>query len=323
VVQFSLVESTLISTTTGTKGNVIKRGQSTTTTALLPPTSRIERALPDGSTTTICQSLWKPSATTLLLVHRAVMLQAQRRLAMQVNKTTKFTHVYDHFKPWPLTPKGIHLRGDGNTLYTHNQLMPHTKGTAAAADRQDKYNEAGPLIRQTIDQEHGDGVADTVFESLGLVDQVTLRDLKRIRDAILLLQPQQVAAKSDLSTLSGKERIDAHLVFRGASPELEHASQAFRKFLAKTEQPTIDFLDAYYALEKDPSPENLRAFVDDHLNNPDMNLYDYHKQQTIDLLAALGPSPTWAQIKDALDPVLGDVNESFADNRYFKFKASY
>jgi hypothetical protein len=242
---------------------------------------------------------------------------------MQVNQNTTFTQIYNHFKPGPLTSKDIHLRGDGNTLYTHNQLVRHGKGAAALADRRQKYDEAGPLIRQAIDQQHGQGVAASVFKTLGIGDQVTLRNLRPIRNEIRnLLQQRQ--AKSDLSQLSGELYQDAHSVFCGGLPGLDHANQAFRQFLEDNhEQPTIEFVDAYYQLQNDPSPENLQAFVADHLNDTNMNLYDARKQETVKLLAKLGPSPSWEEIKQALDPVMGDVNESFAGDLYARFVNSY
>jgi hypothetical protein len=241
---------------------------------------------------------------------------------MDVNVNTKFDEIWDEFKPGRFTLESVHLRGDvGLTeLYKHGLLELHGKGAVADARRKIKYSKAGPIIRRAIDKQYGPGTAKRVFEGIPLGDEITVRDLRRIHNALL----QRAATKSDLSQLKDPtKRENAYIVFRGGTEELDHASDAFRKFLQDNRAvETVEFLDAYHALHAEPTVENLEAFVENVLKNEDTNVYGNSKEKTLTLLAKLGKSPSWEEISEALKPVMDDFHESF-EGHYSKFLGTY
>lgn len=230
-------------------------------------------------------------------------------------------------KPGLLSKEGTHIRASGNDLYTHNPLMPHGKGAQALAERQQKYGDGAQTIKNAIATEHGQALADRVFQNLNLTNQVTVGDLRAIRREIqaeLQNQPTAQAQKSDLSGLSGEPHTDAHIVLRGGSPELDHASRAFREFLAANfEQPTMRFVDAYHDLLANPSKDGLQAFIRDHVDDPQMNIYDYSKDMMHEHVGTLGDHPSREEISKALGHVVGDVTESFGGDLYKRFRAEY
>jgi hypothetical protein len=247
---------------------------------------------------------------------------------MKVDQNTTFTQIYNQMKPGLLSKEDKHIRGSGNDLYTHNALMPHGKGAQALADRQQKYSDGAATIKNAIaSQYNSPELADRVFQNLNLTDRVTVGDLRAIKREIqaeLLNQPTVQAQKSDLSQFGSEPTTAAHQVFRGGTPDLAHASQAFREFLAKNhEEPTVQFLDAYNQLLANSSKAGADAFVRNHIDNPDMNIYANNKEDAREGVAALGNNPSRQDVERAFDHAIRDLNESFVHDMFGRFQKEY
>jgi hypothetical protein len=246
---------------------------------------------------------------------------------MKVDQNTTFTQIYNQMKPGLLSKEDKHIRGSGNDLYTHNALMPHGKSAQALADRQQKYGDGAATIKNAIATQYSPQLADRVFQNLNLTDRVTVDDLRVIKREIqaeLLNQPTVQAQKSDLSQFGSEPTTAAHQVFRGGTPDLAHASQAFREFLAKNhEEPTVQFLDAYNQLLANPSKAGADAFVRNHIDNPDMNIYANNKEDAREGVAALGNNPSRQDVERAFDHAIRDLNESFVHDMFGRFQKEY
>lgn len=252
---------------------------------------------------------------------------------MQINAQTTFTDIYNRMKPGLLESQDKHIRLNGNTLYTHNQLMAHGKGTAALNARLQKYESGADAVKKAVAHQYTPALADRVFRNLGLTDsqgrtrEVTLGDLRAIRNEIraeLQRQTGTEVTKSDLSGLSGDPTTDAHVVFKGDNPELQHVSQTFRAFLDENyEQPTANLLDAYNALLANPTKAGADALIRDHINNRDVNIYENNKEAVREGVQGLGPDPTSDDIRHVFDHAIRDVNESFGGDLYSRFIKQY
>lgn len=255
---------------------------------------------------------------------------------MHIDKnTTTFTDIYNRMKPGLLENQDKHIRLNGNTLYTHNQMMAHGKGALALSARLQKYESGAGAVKTAVANQYSPALADRVFRNLGLTDgqgrtrEATLRDLRAIRNEIQAELQQagttgMPATKSDLSGLSGDPTTDAHAVFKGGSPGLEHVSQAFRIFLEQNyEQPTANLLDAYNALLDNPTKVGADALIRDHINNRDVNIYENNKEAAREAARELGPDPTREDISRAFDSAIRDMNESFAGDMYSRFIKEY
>jgi hypothetical protein len=76
-----------------------------------------------------------------------------------------FSQLYNEYKPGLLGHgSDKHLRADtqGTQLYTHSAFMISGSGEAAAKGRQEKWAAGAEYIKNTIDQEFGDGMGDKI-----------------------------------------------------------------------------------------------------------------------------------------------------------------
>jgi hypothetical protein len=89
---------------------------------------------------------------------------------MQIGQHTSFSDIHTQFKSGALTPSGQaakHLRFDGgNTLYLHSSLSISRSGAQAATERAQKWSDVAGIIKAVINNEHGFGYADRIFNKI-------------------------------------------------------------------------------------------------------------------------------------------------------------
>ncbi|MBV8191972.1 MAG: hypothetical protein JO339_32380 [Alphaproteobacteria bacterium] len=119
-------------------------------------------------------------------------------MVLPVTGTTKFTDIYNEFKPGLFKSDNEHVRGgaakDGDAqIYTRSVLTPNGKGEEALQRRQQQYKSGASLVKQAMANEYGTDVAEAALRRASdrtgrdLAKQVTRGDLNIIHQELQTL----------------------------------------------------------------------------------------------------------------------------------------